>query len=94
MPDDNAVGKRSTPEQREKLGVGKAAKGSRTPPVEPTNAMQQVDVHIHMCLVLLVKLWIYYRHILTSFILYPSYVSWRSQNKMMDFQTLVIYWEI
>lgn len=49
MPDDNAVGKRSTPEQREKLGVGKAAKGSRTPPVEPTNAMQQVDVHIYIC---------------------------------------------
>ena len=42
--DDNAVGKRSTPEQREKLGVGKGAKGSKTPPPEPTNAMQQVEL--------------------------------------------------
>lgn len=48
LADDNAVGKRSTPEQREKLGLGKGAKGSKTPPVEPTNAMQQVEVHIYV----------------------------------------------
>ncbi|KAL8518556.1 hypothetical protein ACS0TY_009787 [Phlomoides rotata] len=42
--DDTATAKRSTPEQREKLGLGKGARGSRTPPPEPTNALQQVQV--------------------------------------------------
>lgn len=45
--DDNDTGKRSTPEQREKLGLDQAPKkrGSRTPPPEPTNALQKVEVH-------------------------------------------------
>ncbi|CAI9756165.1 unnamed protein product [Fraxinus pennsylvanica] len=41
--DDNDKGKRARKEQREKLGLGGAPKGSRTPPPEPTNAMQQVE---------------------------------------------------
>ncbi|XP_073020418.1 putative SNAP25 homologous protein SNAP30 [Primulina eburnea] len=44
--DDNDTGKRSTPEQREKLGLDQAPKkrGSRTPPPEPTNALQKVEL--------------------------------------------------
>lgn len=44
--DDNDTGKRSTPEQREKLGLatGAKARGTRTPPPEPTNALQKVEV--------------------------------------------------
>ncbi|KAG8366430.1 hypothetical protein BUALT_Bualt17G0078800 [Buddleja alternifolia] len=42
--DDNDTGKKSTPEQREKLGLAtKGARGSRTPPPEPTNALQTVE---------------------------------------------------
>ncbi|GFP88729.1 putative snap25 homologous protein snap30 [Phtheirospermum japonicum] len=44
--DDNDMGKRSTPEQREKLGLapGPKGRGSRTPPPEPTNAMQSIEM--------------------------------------------------
>ncbi|PIN11458.1 SNAP-25 (synaptosome-associated protein) component of SNARE complex [Handroanthus impetiginosus] len=44
--DDNDTGKRSTPEQREKLGLatGAKARGTRTPPPEPTNALQKIEV--------------------------------------------------
>ncbi|XP_073130745.1 putative SNAP25 homologous protein SNAP30 [Henckelia pumila] len=44
--DDNDTGKRSTPEQREKLGLDQAPnkRGSRTPPPEPTNALQKVEL--------------------------------------------------
>ncbi|XP_022878706.1 putative SNAP25 homologous protein SNAP30 [Olea europaea var. sylvestris] len=41
--DDNDKGKRASKEQREKLGLGGAPKGSRTPPPEPTNVMRQVE---------------------------------------------------
>ncbi|KAK6133880.1 hypothetical protein DH2020_032370 [Rehmannia glutinosa] len=46
LTDDNDRGKRSTPEQREKLGLAPAPKGrgSRTPPPEPTNALQSIEV--------------------------------------------------
>ncbi|KAL3654289.1 putative SNAP25 protein snap30 [Castilleja foliolosa] len=44
--DDNDMGKRSTPEQREKLGLapGPKGRGSRTPPPEPTNALQSIEM--------------------------------------------------
>ncbi|KAL6537840.1 SNAP25 protein snap30 [Orobanche minor] len=44
--DDNDTGKRSTREQREKLGLapGPKGRGSRTPPPEPTNAMQSIEM--------------------------------------------------
>ncbi|KAL2546674.1 putative SNAP25-like proteinous protein SNAP30 [Forsythia ovata] len=42
--DDNDRGKRASKEQREKLGLAPAHKGSRTPPPEPTNALQKVEV--------------------------------------------------
>ncbi|KAL7132732.1 hypothetical protein ABFS83_12G093600 [Erythranthe nasuta] len=42
--DDNATGKRSSAEQREKLGLAPAHKGSKTPPPEPTNALQKVEM--------------------------------------------------
>ncbi|KAK4430062.1 putative SNAP25 homologous protein SNAP30 [Sesamum alatum] len=43
--DDNDRGKRGTAEEREKLGLGSKGKGgSRTPPPEPTNALQKIDV--------------------------------------------------
>ncbi|KAI3467266.1 hypothetical protein Pfo_023929 [Paulownia fortunei] len=44
--DDNDRGKRSTPEQREKLGLAPApqGRGRRTPPPEPTNALQSIEV--------------------------------------------------
>jgi len=41
--DDNDKGKRASKEQREKLGLAPVHKGSRTPPPQPTNAMQQVE---------------------------------------------------
>lgn len=47
--DDNAVGKRASAEQREKLGVAKG-RGSKTPPPEPTNALQKVDVRVLCCI--------------------------------------------
>ncbi|KAK2973464.1 hypothetical protein RJ640_007965 [Escallonia rubra] len=45
--DDNYGGKKYNSEQREKLGLAPAPKGrpiSRTPPPEPTNALQKVEV--------------------------------------------------
>ncbi|KAL0420905.1 UNVERIFIED_CONTAM: putative SNAP25 homologous protein SNAP30 [Sesamum latifolium] len=43
--DDNDRGKRATAEEREKLGLGTKGKGgSLTPPPEPTNAFQKIDV--------------------------------------------------
>ncbi|KAL0358146.1 UNVERIFIED_CONTAM: putative SNAP25 homologous protein SNAP30 [Sesamum calycinum] len=42
--DDNDRGKRGTAEEREKLGLSNKGKGSRTPPPEPTNALQKIDV--------------------------------------------------
>ncbi|KAK4403094.1 putative SNAP25 homologous protein SNAP30 [Sesamum angolense] len=41
---DNDRGKRGTAEEREKLGLSNKGKGSRTPPPEPTNALQKIDV--------------------------------------------------
>ncbi|CAI9775211.1 unnamed protein product [Fraxinus pennsylvanica] len=45
--DENDIGKRSSPAQREKLGLNLAPKGrsvSRTPPLDPTNSLQKVEV--------------------------------------------------
>lgn len=53
--DNNSKGKKASAEQREKLGLAPAPKGkaSRTPPDEPTNALQQVEVH--NCVIILVS---------------------------------------
>lgn len=42
--DDTATAKRSTKEQRDKLGLDGKGRASKTPPPEPTNALQKVDV--------------------------------------------------
>lgn len=49
MADDPVQRKGNHLEQREKLGLSSAPKGrssSRTPPPEPTNALQQIEVHV------------------------------------------------
>ncbi|CAI9096489.1 OLC1v1032651C1 [Oldenlandia corymbosa var. corymbosa] len=45
-PDNNAKGKKASYEQREKLGLAPIPKGknSKTPPPEPTNALEQVEL--------------------------------------------------
>lgn len=71
-------------EQREKLGVapipkGKAQPGSKTPPPEPTNAIQKVEVSIFLFLGKVLLL-------LLRLIGFISNFSLRRQSKMMHFQ--------
>ena len=75
--------------EREKLGVAPVPKprsASRTPPPEPANAMQKVEVSA------LQMLWITCIHILmaltyqTGIYLRVIKTRWRKPNKMMHFQ--------